>query len=199
MASPRHAFTVLAIAALLACGTPQDDGADAPPGGGGGGTSGFCAAERPATCGDGACRADQGETPDSCRRDCVPESCGDGDCEAGRGETAANCSEDCNDVCLNAPSRPVYCRTDGGCWEEGTDCCAEVLSCGAKKARCGQGGQTVHCCGDFIAKCGVGTGRYFCPAPGMNTCVASADQCPVPVCQVLATCGPRQQPAGEDG
>jgi hypothetical protein len=50
----------------------------------------------PFFCGDGVCKADDGETTVTCPKDCcVPWTCGDGVCDAYAGENCGTCPTDC--------------------------------------------------------------------------------------------------------
>lgn len=172
---------------------------------------GSCTTQVPATCGDGSCRNDQGETPRNCRADCVPSTCGDGSCRSADGETAhncpedcvpstcgngtcdplettQNCSRDCGDPCIRDPERPVYCEVDGHCYRPGATCMFPLHSCGGQMLRCVDETTVWSCCDGIFMQCPPEK-PYFCPG-SFHGCVGTAGECPGGGCEIWAKpCG----------
>jgi hypothetical protein len=70
-----------------------------------------CAADCPATCGDGSC--DPAETPASCPADCFG-TCGDGVCIGNENHTScpADCADTCGDRVCDTGETPLTCPSD---------------------------------------------------------------------------------------
>lgn len=115
--------------------------------------------DTPNLCGNDFC--DEGETVDSCARDCG--SCGDDICSAGSGETLESCPSDCS-VCgdeICSPGETVdNCAAD--CSACGDSICSapdeDATTCAADCAPCGDGicsdGETAESCYADCGECG---------------------------------------------
>jgi hypothetical protein len=77
-------------------------------------------------------------------------TCGDGVCDAADGETMESCEKDCSGRCVAFPNDPVFCwdpRGNPTCNPVGTDCELPIMyECGSGPRRCPDYVSFGRCC-----------------------------------------------------
>jgi len=147
-------------------------------------TSATCAADCPASCGNGKCEASLGEHKWNCEKDCF---CGDGICAIWDMEEDKFCPADCC-VCGNGTCDMKSCKeTAGKCPADCAPGCGDgvcksgesATNCPADCCKCGDGKCTDFECGESEMSCAAdcsGCGNGVC-SPGETKASCPYDCC----------------------